>query len=116
MSTQMLCRMELTSLKVFPVSFLKSRVGKIMLQWQLTRPVLRSEAETNNHNNQPEWARISEVTRIFGLKRSRLYQLLQSGQIKSVSLRQRGCIRGIRIINCDSVRLFLDSLANKEAK
>jgi hypothetical protein len=80
--------------------------------------VPRSEAGTLNRNvnGYPEWARPSDITRLFGIKRSRLYQLIQQGQVKSVSLRQRNRTKGIRIINCDSVRLFLESLADKEAK
>jgi hypothetical protein len=72
--------------------------------------------EKTKGDAQPEWARVDDITKMFGIKRSRLYQLLQNGQIKSVALRQRNCTKGIRIINCDSVRLFLESLASKEAK
>ena len=81
-----------------------------------TKQVPPLEAVTLNNNNQPEWARIPEVIRLFGIKRTRLCQLVADGQIKSVSLRRKGNIRGVRIINCDSVRSLLETLASKEVK
>jgi hypothetical protein len=73
-------------------------------------------AETSNVNNQPEWARIPEVTKLFGIKRTMLFRFLAEGSIRSVSLRRRGCTKGVRIIDCDSVREFLEQHAKKEMK
>jgi hypothetical protein len=73
------------------------------------------EAVTHN-DSKPEWARIPEVVQRFGIKRTRLFELIADGQIKSVSLRRPGCVRGVRIINCDSVRSLLEALANREVK
>ena len=78
--------------------------------------VPQPEAETYHANNQPEWARIPDIIRVFGIKRTRLFALLAEGQIKSVNLRRRNCVRGVRLINCDSVRALLETLANKEGK
>ena len=44
---------------------------------------------------------------MFGLSRSHLYQLVQSGKIKSVSLRERNKIKGKRLFIADSIREFL---------
>jgi hypothetical protein len=74
------------------------------------------QAITHNYNIQPEWARVPEVTKLFGIKRTHLFQLIADGRVKSASLRRRGCIKGIRIINCDSVRALLESLAEEEVK
>jgi hypothetical protein len=77
------------------------------------------EAGTINRNNQPhdaEWARVPDVIKRFGIKRTRLYELLAEGQVKSVSLRRRGCVKGIRIVSCDSVRSLLETLASGEVK
>ena len=82
----------------------------------LKQTVPQLEAETHHTNNQPEWARIPEVIRVFGIKRTRLFALIAEGRIKSVSLRRRNCVRGVRLINCDSVRDLLETLAAKEAK
>ena len=66
-------------------------------------------------NPSPEWERIPDITRRFGIKRSKLYELLQLRLIKSVSLCRRGNIRGIRLVSTDSVREYLASLSRKEA-
>jgi hypothetical protein len=73
-------------------------------------------AETYHVNNQPEWARVPEITKIFGIKRTMLFRLLAEGSIKSVSIRRRGSIKGVRIIACDSVRAMLEEQAKKEVK
>lgn len=75
-----------------------------------------SEAPQNPQttNLSPEWERIPDITRRFGLKRSKLYELIQFRLIKSVSLCRRGNIRGIRLVSTDSVRTYLESLSGKE--
>jgi hypothetical protein len=81
-----------------------------------TASVPALQAVTPTKNPQPEWARVPEVTKLFGIKRTHLFQLIADGRIKSASLRRRGCIKGIRIINCHSVRALLESLAEEEVK
>jgi hypothetical protein len=56
---------------------------------------------------QPEFINHHQATAIFGLSRSYLYQLVQSGKIKSVSLRERNKIKGKRLFIADSIREFL---------
>lgn len=79
-------------------------------------PILSPEVFGENTNKLPEWARPSEITRLFGIRRSFLFAMIQSGQVKSVSLRRRGCARGIRLVSCVALRSALEDLANKEAK
>ena len=55
----------------------------------------------------PEWMRIDVAVRLFGLSRSRLYQLIQERQIRSFALRQRGRRKGIRLISFDSLSDYL---------
>jgi hypothetical protein len=56
---------------------------------------------------QPEFINHHQATAMFGLSRSHLYQLVQSGKIKSVSLRERNKIKGKRLFIADSIREFL---------
>jgi hypothetical protein len=63
----------------------------------------------------PEWLRISDACRVSGLGRSLLYQHLKAGRIKSVCLRQRNKVRGIRLVNTDSLRSFIESFTNEPA-
>lgn len=46
-----------------------------------------------------------------GLTRSALFALLKDGKVKSVSLKQPGCKRGVRLIDARSLVEFLSSLA-----
>ena len=65
------------------------------------------------HNNtKPEWLRVPEAVRLFGLCRSSLYELIAAGTIKSTALRKRGALRGIRLINYDSLAAFVEQAAN----
>jgi len=56
----------------------------------------------------PEWIRVPEAVRVSGISRSSLYELIASGKIKSFSNRQRGAVRGIRLISYDSLMAYLE--------
>lgn len=58
-----------------------------------------------------EWCRIAEACHFSGISKPKLYQLLNRGDIKSVSLRERGQIKGTRLVSFDSLRDFLESRA-----
>ena len=64
-----------------------------------------------NNQSKPEWLRIPEAVRLFGICRSSLYVLITAGKIKSTCLRKRGAVRGIRIINFDSLAAYIESQA-----
>jgi len=61
---------------------------------------------------QPKWLRISDACRVSGIGRSLLYQHLKTGRIKSVALRERNKVRGIRLINADSLDAFIEGFAD----
>jgi hypothetical protein len=58
---------------------------------------------------EPEFARLPDIQRLFGLKRGTAYNLLAAGKIKGVSLREPGQRHGCRLIHVASVRAFLTS-------
>jgi hypothetical protein len=64
--------------------------------------------DKSSHTIKPEWLRVPEAVRIFGIGRSTLYALIQEQKIKSCSLRKRGAIRGIRLISYDSLSAFIE--------
>lgn len=72
----------------------------------LTKP---SEPSTAQTSSVEEWYRLPHPKggRLFGLSRSVLYKLAQEGHIKSVSLRKRGTMRGVRLIYGPSLQEFL---------
>jgi len=55
----------------------------------------------------PEFLDARGVQALFSIRRSLLYELLNGGHIKSVSLRRRGQSRGKRLFSVDSIRDFL---------
>jgi len=57
----------------------------------------------------PEFGRVADVARIFGIKRGTAYNLLKDGKIKGVLLRVRGKKSGLRLISMESVREFICS-------
>jgi len=62
----------------------------------------------------PEFGRFQDVQRLFGLKRGTIYNLIEEGHIKSVSLRRRGQVKGVRLIYLQSVSDYLHRLMNEQ--
>lgn len=58
-----------------------------------------------------EWIRIAEAVQWSGISKPRLYLLLNKGLIRSTSLRERGQVKGTRLISFTSLRDFLGSRA-----
>jgi predicted DNA-binding transcriptional regulator AlpA len=59
-----------------------------------------------------EWLRVKEACDYSRLSKPKLYDLMNRGLIKSVSLRERGQIKGTRLVSFDSLRQFLESRAS----
>ena len=74
-----------------------------------TSPTPAGTAPAVDHH--PEWLRVREACEYSRLSKAKLYQILNRGLIKSVSLRERGMIRGTRLISFDSLRDFIESRA-----
>ena len=62
----------------------------------------------------PEWLRIPDAVRIFGISRTKLYELIGNRKIKSVSLRERGQVRGVRLLSYDGLLEYLERLAEEQ--
>lgn len=58
----------------------------------------------------PEWLRVRGAIQFSGIKRSKLYELMEEGRVKFITLRERGKQRGIRLISYDSLSGFLNGL------
>jgi predicted DNA-binding transcriptional regulator AlpA len=72
-------------------------------------------APTDDPPMRPEWLRIDDAVRIFGISRSKLYQLINERKIRSFSLRERNKLKGIRLINYDSISEFMEGEAVAQA-
>lgn len=55
----------------------------------------------------PEFGRVRDVTKLFGLRRGTIYNLLSRGRIKGCVLRVCGSKSGVRVIDLASVRQFI---------
>ncbi len=57
-----------------------------------------------------EWMRLPSKGRdpIFGLTRAFYYSLIERGEIRSACLRRRGALTGVRLINIESVRNYIE--------
>ena len=64
----------------------------------------------------PEFGRVADVTRYFGIKRGTLYNLHHDGKIRGVLLRVRGQKSGVRLFDMASVREFILSQSTTEPK
>jgi len=59
----------------------------------------------------PEWIRVAEACEFARVSKPVIYGWMNKGWIKNVSLRQRGQVKGTRLISFDSLRDFLESKA-----
>jgi hypothetical protein len=62
----------------------------------------------------PEWIRLNTAAQLFGISRSRLYDLIAERKIKSFCLRERNQIKGTRLISFDSLCKFFEKEAQAE--
>src|SRR6516165_9070829 len=64
--------------------------------------------QLNSFAQDPEWLRVPEAVRRFGLGRSTLYELIRNREIKTALIRKRGNTTGRRLISTDSLRAFVE--------
>jgi predicted DNA-binding transcriptional regulator AlpA len=62
----------------------------------------------NVNNLKPEWIRVPDAVRISGICRSAIYELINSGAIRSFSHKKRGAVLGQRLISYDSLVDYLN--------
>jgi hypothetical protein len=58
----------------------------------------------------PEWLRIPAASRVSGLSRQQIFAGIANGTIRSKHLKRPGALKGIRLINFDSLMAFIESL------
>lgn len=64
---------------------------------------------------EPEFCRMGDLRKLFGITRSMAYLLIDEGKIKSVSLRRHGNAKGVRLVYVASVREYLHSLLETQS-
>ena len=56
-----------------------------------------------------EWIRPNDVRAIFGIGRSTLYKLMDSGEIVCAPIHDKGKRQGIRLVSVESIRAYITS-------
>jgi hypothetical protein len=82
--------------------------------------MLTTELQQDTHSGpvtlNPRWLRIPAAVKYSGLSRSKLYELLSEGRIKSICVKShRGAERGVRLLDRESVDSFMLALLNDTA-
>ncbi|HEY3902067.1 MAG TPA: hypothetical protein VGM54_25870 [Chthoniobacter sp.] len=78
-----------------------------------SKHVWRAGAGEETPRLRPEWLRIPEAVRLFGLGRSALYELLAEGKVESMAFRKPGATRGVRLIRYDSLAQYVERAAQE---
>jgi helix-turn-helix protein len=60
-----------------------------------------------NQSIRPAWLKIDDAVRFSGIGRSKLYDLIDRGKIRSACLRDRNKVRGTRIVNVQSLESYI---------
>lgn len=63
----------------------------------------------------PEWIRLPKPGTLCpwkGLSRSKMWELIAAGHVRSICLRKNGAKRGARLVCLESLLSYLDSLAS----
>ena len=68
------------------------------------------KSDPNQGRIKPEWIRVTDAVRVSGMSRSKIYELIKGGKIRSFSKRERGAIRGIRLIFLDSLLEHIEQM------
>jgi hypothetical protein len=58
-----------------------------------------------------KYLRVAQVLAGYPWKRAKLYELISKGEVKSFVLKEKGAIRGIRLIDKDSLDAYLEAKA-----
>ena len=82
----------------------------------LTHADILADGPPVQAQQRPEWLRIDAAVRLFGISRSKIYELIADRKIKSFCLRERNKIKGIRLISYDSLSEFLENEARAQAQ
>lgn len=70
---------------------------------------MNSTTSATHDTPQPVWLRVPQAVQLTGLSRSKVYELLAAGRIRSASLRDPGQRHATRLIDRASLLAFIES-------
>jgi hypothetical protein len=56
---------------------------------------------------EPRWLRLDDAVKFSGIRRSKLYELIRRGAIRSACLREDDNVRGTRLVNAASLDNYI---------
>lgn len=77
------------------------------------------EAMNHKPTVSPKWLRVEQVQALYGLSRSKVFELIRENQVEAASLTSHGKSRGVRLISRESLdELIFASIttSNKEGQ
>ena len=70
--------------------------------------------DTKIQGLKPIYIRASDVTALYGIRKSFLFRLVESGALKSILLKGRGHMRGIRLFRAEDIQALIDKAGNNQ--
>jgi hypothetical protein len=77
----------------------------------LTSTQIHAETFPNGVPIRSRFLRVQQTLDWYPFKRAKLYEILARGDIKSFVLKEKGAIRGLRLIDRDSIDSYLENAA-----
>jgi hypothetical protein len=65
--------------------------------------------KTNYESEKLVWVRDKRAVEIYGISRTKLWQLQKAGKIRSVSLTEPGMARATRLFDANSIETYIES-------
>ena len=82
-----------------------------MRNHSLTSTQVRAEIFPDGAPIWCRYLRVQQALEFYPLKRAKLYEKLANGQIKSFCLKEKGALKGVRLIDRDSYDAYLERAA-----
>ena len=73
--------------------------------------------KNNKSTVSPQWLRVEQVQALYGLSRSKVFELIREGQVVAASVSSPGKSRGVRLISRESLDELISAsitTSNKE--
>jgi hypothetical protein len=65
---------------------------------------------------EPHWLKLPAAVRYSSVSRSKIYEKIESGEIRSICLRDRDKTRGIRLVSKPSLDAYLSKFENTKSQ
>jgi hypothetical protein len=89
--------------------------GHLVMRASLLSTEFQAETFPNGLPIRSRYLRVSQVLAWYPFKRAKFYELLARGEIKSFALKEKGAIRGLRLVDRDSLDEYLERKAAEAA-